>query len=83
VARVRYAALPPNLAPRGLCREAAAEYVGVSPGKFDEMVHDRRMPRPKRIDARNVWDIRELDVAFAALPVADPSSAIENPWDKP
>jgi hypothetical protein len=47
------------------------------------MVRDHRMPPPKRIDTRNVWDIRELDVAFAALPVAGTSGAIENPWDKP
>lgn len=71
-------ALPPTLAPRGLCREASAAYVGVSPTKFDQMVEDRRMPKPKRIDARNVWDIRELDAAFSALP----SDEETNPWDE-
>ena len=63
-----YDALPPSLAPRGLCREAAARYVGVSPGKFDDKVIDGRMPGPKRIDSRKVWDIRKLDVAFDGLP---------------
>ncbi len=36
----RYDALPPNLPPRGLCRVGAAQYVGISPGKFDELVTD-------------------------------------------
>jgi hypothetical protein len=32
------------------------------------MVADHRMPRPKRIDGRVVWDLHQLDIAFAALP---------------
>jgi hypothetical protein len=63
----RYDALPASLPPRGLCREAAAQYVGISPGKFDEMVADHRMPRAKQIDGRKVWDRRALDMAFDAL----------------
>src|SRR5687767_1271141 len=60
--------LPPSLAPRGLCREQAAEYIGVSVSLFDEMVHDGRMPRPKRVNTRTIWDRHELDLSFAALP---------------
>lgn len=52
----RLAAMPPGLAPRGLSREEAATYIGVSPGKLDQMVADGRMPAPKRIDGRRVWD---------------------------
>ncbi len=63
----RHNALPPNLPPRGLCREAAAQYVGVGGSKFDEMVADGRMPKPKRIDGRTVWDIKKLDQFFDAL----------------
>ena len=63
----RYDALPASLPPRGLAREAAAQYVGVGPTKFDNMVGDGRMPRPVRIDGRVVWDIRALDHAFDAL----------------
>ena len=33
---------------RGLQREMAARYVGISATKFDEMVDDGRMPKPKR-----------------------------------
>jgi hypothetical protein len=43
-------------------------YVGISSGKFDEMLADGRMPTPRRIDGRKVWDIRDLDMAFDALP---------------
>ena len=63
---------------RGLSRDEAAMYVGVSAGKFDELVSDGRMPRPVRIDGRKVWDIRSLDVAFDALPR---DNAEANSWD--
>jgi predicted DNA-binding transcriptional regulator AlpA len=53
---------------RGLNREEGAAYVGVSVRKFEELVADGRMPQPKKIDARRVWDIRQLDAAFDALP---------------
>ena len=72
-------ALPSNLPPRGVCRAAAAQYIGVSATKFDALVLDGRMPGPKRIDGRCVWDRRALDVAFDALPEDGHSSA--NPWD--
>jgi predicted DNA-binding transcriptional regulator AlpA len=54
--------------PRGLNREEAARYVGVGATKFDEMVADRRMPRPKRVDGRVIWDRIKLDMAFTDLP---------------
>jgi predicted DNA-binding transcriptional regulator AlpA len=54
--------------PRGLCREEAARYIGVGTTKFDEMVADRRMPKPKKIDGRVVWDRVALDLAFTDLP---------------
>ena len=63
---------------RRLNRVEAAGYVGVSPTLFDEMVRDRRMPGPKRINARTVWDRRRLDIAFEALPDDEP---VGNSWD--
>jgi predicted DNA-binding transcriptional regulator AlpA len=54
--------------PRGLNRLEAAIYIGVGPDKFDEMVADRRMPKPRQIDRRIVWDRVELDIAFSELP---------------
>jgi hypothetical protein len=63
---------------RGLSRDEAAMYIGISAGKFDEMVADGRMPAPIRIDTRKVWDIRSLDLAFDALSREDPTP---NSWD--
>lgn len=60
--------LPISLPPRGLSREEAAAYVGVSPSKFDQLVADKRMPLPKAVDGRRVWDRHQLDSAFSALP---------------
>lgn len=54
--------------PRGLCREEAARYVGVGTTKFDELVSDGRMPKPKRVDGRLVWDRLALDACFTDLP---------------
>jgi hypothetical protein len=65
---------------RGLSRDEAAMYIGVSPCKFDEMIRDHRMPSPKRIDSRKVWDVRDLDLAFDALPYEDGSTA-KTTWD--
>lgn len=53
---------------RGLSRDEAAMYVGISAGKFDEMIKDGRMPEPRLIDQRKVWDVRSLDLAFDDLP---------------
>lgn len=64
---------------RGLSREEAAVYIGVSVRKFDEMVTDGRMPRAKVIDARRVWDTHKLDLAFDALPTDGEEAS--NPWD--
>jgi len=53
-------------------------YIGVSAGKFDEMVADGRMPPPVRIDSRKIWDIRAIDLAFDALPRENEKP---NSWD--
>jgi predicted DNA-binding transcriptional regulator AlpA len=39
---------------RCLSRVEAATYIGVSASKFDEMVIDGRMPKPRQIDGRVV-----------------------------
>jgi hypothetical protein len=74
--RRRIDVLPISLPPRGISREQAAAYVGISPSLFDEMVKDGRMPEPKRINSRTVWDRRLLDLAFDALP-----GGVNNPAD--
>jgi predicted DNA-binding transcriptional regulator AlpA len=59
---------PDRIAVRGLSRERAAAYVGVSPASFDKMVAAREMPAPRTWGARKLWDVRELDAAFDELP---------------
>ena len=76
----REQALPSTLAPRGLSRVQAAAYIGVSPSLFDEMVRDRRMPQPIRINSRVLWDRLQLDEAFAAL--SDTGEDADDPWSK-
>lgn len=63
--------------PRGLSREEAARYVGVGVTKFDEMVADGRMPRPKRVDGRVIWDRLRIEAAFSDLPEERPSNPLD------
>ena len=66
---------------RGLSRAEAAIYLGISPSKFDELVKDGRMPRPRMIDSRKLWDLHELDMAFDELPREDSLPTAGNLWD--
>lgn len=74
---VRPSPLPPSCPPRGLSRTEAAAYIGVSPSMFDIMVGDGRMPKPKKVNARTIWDRLALDAAFTDLP----DDGTRNPWD--
>ena len=67
--------------PRGLSRLQAAAYVGVSAGTFDKLVSEGRMPKPKPIGARRVYDRVEIDSAFDAL--GDEPNDFDGPneWD--
>ena len=62
---------------RGLRRDEAARYIGISPTKFDQLVAHGRMPKPVRIDGCVIWDLRQLDLAFDVL--REPDQV--NPWD--
>lgn len=68
--------LPPR---RGLNRAEAAEYIGLGTSKFDMLVADGRMPRPKKVDGRRIWDRMALDFAFEQLDCAGVEG--DNPWD--
>jgi len=69
-----------KIAPRGLRREAAADYVGVSPSAFDLWVKNQIMPQSKRIGGVVLWDRFALDAHLEALfyPEADPNSVWDN-----
>lgn len=68
---------PVAYAPRGMSRDEAARWIGVGATKFDEMVADGRMPRPKRVDGRVVWDRLKLDMAFSDLPEDKKASRLD------
>lgn len=62
---------------RGLTRNEAAHYIGVSPTTFDRLVQQKIMPKPIRAFARAIWDLKALDDAFEVYALADE----ENPWN--
>jgi len=67
---------------RGLARDMAASYIDVSSSLFDQMVADGRMPRPKTVNSRVVWDRWEIDAAFTALPHKDDGVAANDDDDE-
>jgi predicted DNA-binding transcriptional regulator AlpA len=69
-----------NYPPRGLNRDEAARYVGVGATKFDEMVADGRMPRPKRVDGRVIWDRLRIEAAFSDLPEDNKANPLDRSW---
>ena len=60
---------------RGLSREEAALYLGISPSKFDALRKDRRVGPAHLIDGRKVWDIHDLDMAFEHFPIESESDS--------
>jgi excisionase family DNA binding protein len=63
---------------RGLSRKEAAEYVGVSPSKFDELRKAGRIPPPKVLDGRLIFTVERLDEFLDALP--DENQTDNNEW---
>ncbi len=55
----------------GLGEVEAAAAIGISATKFRALVEEKRMPSPRRLDGRKIWDVDELRAAFKALPHAD------------
>lgn len=53
---------------RGLSRKEAAEYIGVSPSKFDELRKAGRVPPAKILDGRLIFTVERLDEFLDALP---------------
>lgn len=66
-----------QILPRGMSRPESAAYIGVGVCLWDEMVADGRMPQPKEINKRIVWDRWEVDTAFSNLP----NRTQEGVWD--
>lgn len=63
---------------RGLSRVEAANYVGISPSKFDELRKSKRLKPPKVLDGRLIFTVESLDEFLDALP--DENSANTEDW---
>jgi hypothetical protein len=70
-----------TLIPIGLSREQAAEFISVGTTLFDILVQDGRMPAPRAINGRNVWDREEVEACFKALPYQGSKRAKPAPSD--
>lgn len=55
--------------PRGLDRDSAARYLGITPTAFDDAVRFGTLPRPRRLSGTPVWDRLALEAAFEAVPL--------------
>ena len=71
----------PAYPPLGMSRIEAARYVGVSLTMYDRMVRDGRMPQPKVVNSRVIWDRRKIEVFFAALPDRAANPAEQDGWE--
>ncbi len=65
----------------GLAEAEAAVYLSLSPSFFRKLVEDGRMPRPRIVGRRRIWDIGELEIAFRSLPREGGDVDESNPWD--
>jgi predicted DNA-binding transcriptional regulator AlpA len=66
--------------PRGLSRVEACRYLGIGGTLFDTLIAEGRLPKPKRIATKPVWDRIALDAAFNDLP-EDGRSGLDNMID--
>src|SRR5690349_17228412 len=66
---------------RGLTEGEAAVYLSLSPSFFRALVESGKMPRPRVLGARRIWDVDDLDAAFRALPVE--GGPVDASWGMP
>lgn len=59
---------PFRVGQQGMRRNAAAAYLGISPGHFDKLVDEGLMPAPRDCSGVKLWVRDELDEALFSLP---------------
>lgn len=72
--------LPPGVYPFAVPLDAAAALVGVSSNYFGQLVEEGRMPQPREIGRRVLWDTEEVKAAWRAIPKRG-EAAKANSWD--
>lgn len=60
--------LPPGIVPFAVSRQAAAALIGISASFFDKLVRDGRMPQPRDLEGRVLWDSEEVRAAWRQIP---------------
>lgn len=65
--------------PRGLRREHAARYLGVSPSKFDQARKEGKIPAARNFLGVQLYCRLDLDAAFDGLPLVAAND--NNEWD--
>ena len=56
-------------AQQGLGTDEAAHFIGVSSTFFRTLVEQGKMPKPRVLGSRKLWDVDELAASFKALPI--------------
>jgi predicted DNA-binding transcriptional regulator AlpA len=64
----RFDNLPPGIVPYAVSRETAAELLGISAGTFDKLVKAGKLPEPREVESRILWDSAEIRAAWRAMP---------------
>jgi hypothetical protein len=66
--RRRADVLPASLAPLGLSLDEVAAFIGISANKYRELEQRKRMPGPRLVDGRRLYDRELAHAAFKRLP---------------
>ena len=53
---------------RGMTEREAASYLSLSPSHFRRLVEQGKMPRPRLVGQRRIFDAEELDQTFFGFP---------------
>jgi predicted DNA-binding transcriptional regulator AlpA len=76
----RFDHLPPGVVPFAVSRETGAELIGISPNHFDKLVKEGRLPAPREVGGRILWDSEEIRAAWRAMPRRGQPPPV-NEWD--
>ena len=76
----RFDNLPPGIIPFAVSRDTGAALLGISGGTFDKLVRAGKLPEPREVESRILWDAKEIEAAWRAMPKrGQPSTS--NEWD--
>jgi predicted DNA-binding transcriptional regulator AlpA len=76
----RFDHLPPGVIPLAVSRETAAQLLGISAGTFDKLVKTGKLPEPREVESRILWDSKEIEAAWRAMPRRGQPATV-NEWD--